>query len=455
MQAEECGDVVERPLSPIEQGLLFHYCYESQGAYVDQMVCDLIGPLDVQHLKQVLVRLLGLHESLRTGYIFRRGLEATCVIRKFVTPRIVEIDLSAIPDARAVLSRHVKADAESRFDLSRQVSRCTLYRLEERLHVFAWTYHHAVADSWTLRVLQEHFCAIYRALLEGRQDGLKATPYTAYIEWIASQDRKSTLSWWGAYLKRFTSRKGKDLTPTVTSDNRVCLHVTLPLLLLGMVNEVCRRCKVTRNIVLLAMWGILTLDHQKTSDCLVGCVVFGRNIAVRGIEQMAGVCANTVPIVIDGSKTVRELFAELQRHVLAASARSYLALSDILASAGLSRRDLHSIVNFTIDEGTVRNKHVGHLPFEITNLRYTQAANFDAYLDIEAHTTGIEITINFDRVRLHFDAGDIVRKCEQIVRCFANHPDSSAQDVLDVLLMGASPYDVEFAFELPSGKHEV
>src|SRR5947209_6620546 len=117
-------------------------------------------------------------------------MEVTGVVRESSARRLAFIDLSTEADARAVVSRRVAVEAEGRFDLSKQISRCALYRLEERLHIFAWTYHHAVADSWTLRLLQEQFCAVYRALLEGATpDDSKATPYTAYVDWVANQDR--------------------------------------------------------------------------------------------------------------------------------------------------------------------------------------------------------------------------------------------------------------------------
>jgi hypothetical protein len=447
-QAQENSGDLRRPLSPIEQGLLLHYFYETEGAYVDQMVCDIVGELDVRLFEETLQRLVATHESLRTCYIREAGLEMTGVVRSPSPRHLDVIDLSAEADAQAVVNRRV-AEAEVQFDLSKQVSRCALYRFEKRVHVFAWTYHHVVADSWTLRLLQEQFCAIYRVLLEGATPNQsKATPYSAYVDWIANQDQNSALSSWTAYLKGFRSRKVKALAPSV-GRCRSCLGLTLPLETRNQVDEVRRRYKVTKNVVLLAMWGIFALDQQQSSECLLGCVVFGRSIPVRGIETVAGVCANTVPIVIDGSKPIRDLFADLQRDVFAASARSYLAVSDVLASVGLSHRDLHSVVNFTIDERAVRNKHINHLPFSISNIRYKQAANFDAYLDVEAHDTGIDIAIHFDPACRYFVANETRRKCEQILSYFAHHDGGTVRNVLDALLIEPGRVDVEFAFDAP------
>ena len=439
---------VERHLSPIEQGLLFHHFYGIEGEYVDQMICDVEGELDVSLVEQTIQRLVALHESLRTLYIGGRpGLGISALVVESLIPQLAFIDLSAEPDARAIVNRRASADARIRFDLSKQVSRCSLYRLGDRLHLFTWTYHHVLADSWTLRLLQEQFCAIYRALSEGRVDGSRATPYAAYVDCIASQDQKSVLNSWAADLGRLKSRrKDHSATPGARAD-RACLQLTLPPESRGEIDQVRRQFKVTTNVVLLAMWGILALDQQQSSDCLFGCVVFGRSIPLKGIEAVAGVCSNTVPVLIDEATPVRDLLVGLQRNVLTASARAYLAISDVLASAGLSHRDLHSVVNFTIDERRVKNKDIDRLPFAITNLRYTQAATFEAYLDIEVQDTGIEIAIHFDRRRRHFEASEINRKCAHILRCLAHHPAGTVRDVLDSLLVDSSRLDVASTFD--------
>lgn len=434
-------DVVQRSLSPIEQGLLFHYLHEGQGAYVDQMVCDLAGRLDVRLLEDAVRQLVELHDALRTSYLRTAGLEWTAVVRACSGPCATFVDLSAETNARAVVERRVAEDGAVGFDLSRQSSRCTLYRLNERLHVFAWTYHHVVADSWTLRVLQEQFCALYLGLAD-----CTATPYTAYVDWIARQDRLADLTAWGAQLARVGQRRSEAMPAVGVRRNQTRLAVLLSPDTRRRVDDLRRQCKVTANVVLLAMWGILALEQQQASQCLVGCVVFGRGIPVRGIDKAAGVCANTVPIVIDGTRSVRELLADLQRDVIAAGARSYLALSDILAAAKLTPGDLHSVVNFTIDEPTVRNQHTAHLPFEITNVRYTQAASFDAYLDVEVLDGGIEITIHFDTARRYFDGEELRRKCERTVAHVAQHPGGTVREVLDALLADGTALDARFSF---------
>jgi hypothetical protein len=342
--------------------------------------------------------------------------------------------------------RRADADARRPFNPAREVSRCALYRLDDCLHVFSWTYHHALADSWTLRLLQVQFCAIYRGLSEGRVGAQKATPYSAYVRWIEDQDRASVLASWSVYLERLPGRLPKTVPVAPARGDRATVRIDLPSEVRAHVEQVRREHRVTPNMVVLAMWGILALDQQKTPGCMLGCVVFGRSLPLKGINAVAGVCSNTVPVVIDQDMSLGALLTGLQRDVLTASGRAYLTLSDVLATAGLSHHDLHSVVNFTIDTIEVTTPDSACLPFKITNIHYAQAASFDAYLDVEVGDEAIALTVHFDRARRTFDESDVGRACGIIARTMAEFPLSSVRDVLDALLLEAGAFDAGFDF---------
>src|SRR3974390_1305476 len=58
------------PLSPLQEGLLFHALYDAQGPnlYTVQLELDLDGPLDPEGLKTAVEALLARHASLRAGF---------------------------------------------------------------------------------------------------------------------------------------------------------------------------------------------------------------------------------------------------------------------------------------------------------------------------------------------------------------------------------------------------
>ena len=63
------------PLSPMQQGMLFHALYApGTGVYMWQVSCLLRGPLDLPSFRRALARLIQRHAILRTSFVWE-GLE--------------------------------------------------------------------------------------------------------------------------------------------------------------------------------------------------------------------------------------------------------------------------------------------------------------------------------------------------------------------------------------------
>src|SRR5215469_13797637 len=57
------------PLSPLQQGLLFHTLYApGSGVYVEQFVCRVRGALDAQAFVAAFRQVIARHPALRTAY---------------------------------------------------------------------------------------------------------------------------------------------------------------------------------------------------------------------------------------------------------------------------------------------------------------------------------------------------------------------------------------------------
>ena len=64
------------PLSPIQQGLLFHTLYDGSrsGTYVEQLSCTLEGDLNIRAFEQAWQKVIDSHPVLRTSFVWE-GLE--------------------------------------------------------------------------------------------------------------------------------------------------------------------------------------------------------------------------------------------------------------------------------------------------------------------------------------------------------------------------------------------
>ena len=71
MQMKNVEDVY--PLSPMQEGMLFHSVYAPQSeVYFEQVTCVLRGKLDVSAFKQAWQRVVARHPILRTCFLWER-----------------------------------------------------------------------------------------------------------------------------------------------------------------------------------------------------------------------------------------------------------------------------------------------------------------------------------------------------------------------------------------------
>jgi len=84
------------PLSPLQEGLLFHAMYspEQSAAYTMQLSLDFSGDLDVAVLRESARVLLARHAILRTAFRTRRSGQPIQVVLREVEPPWSEADLT-------------------------------------------------------------------------------------------------------------------------------------------------------------------------------------------------------------------------------------------------------------------------------------------------------------------------------------------------------------------------
>ena len=94
------------PLSPLQEGLLFHALYDAQApdVYTVQLELGLAGPLDSDALQAAARALVQRHASLRAGFRHENLSRPVQIILPRVTVPWRRIDLSLLDDASAMRS---------------------------------------------------------------------------------------------------------------------------------------------------------------------------------------------------------------------------------------------------------------------------------------------------------------------------------------------------------------
>nr|ADK54821.1 non-ribosomal peptide synthase [uncultured soil bacterium] len=332
------------PLSPLQEGMLFHALYDEQGTdvYVSQMIIGLDGPLDAVALRASWQALLDRHESLRAGFQRRSsGAPVQLIMRRAVLPWREE-DLSGLAEDKAwAESERIGLEERARrFDLSvPPLLKVLLVKVGPDRYRMMVTLHHILVDGWSLPLLMRELWTAYEAGGSTR-DLPPVTPYREYLAWLARQDKDAALEVWRKALEG--TREPTLVVPVVPTERNAAAapsdtvsgHASAELD--AALRELTRVHGLTLNTVVQAAWAMMVGKLTGRRDVVFGATVAGRPADLPGMETMLGLFINTVPVRVrfDPAQTVAGMLTELQAQQSAVMDHQYVGLSDIQRAAG-------------------------------------------------------------------------------------------------------------------------
>src|ERR1043166_8465104 len=146
------------PLSPMQQGLLFHTLYAPEASeYFVQLTCTLQGELDSEAFKRVWQAVLDRHSITRTSFVWENLQQPLQIVHSEIELPWHELDWRGVSPAeqQTRLQEFLKADHKQGFDLTQApLLRFSLIRLTENTHQFVWSHHHLLFDGWSLPLLR-------------------------------------------------------------------------------------------------------------------------------------------------------------------------------------------------------------------------------------------------------------------------------------------------------------
>ena len=328
------------PLSPMQQGMLFHTVYEREsGTYFEQSVFTLEGELDVASFQRAWQLVVDRHPILRSSFIW--DLEKPLqVVHREVAITIHEQDLrNQAPESHGPrLHEYLAEDRRRGFDLrTAPLIRLALFRTGDKAYKFVFSRHHIVLDRWSRSIVLKEVFETYESLSSGREPKLdQQRPYGDYISWLADQHLEDAESYWRAALAGFTeptavaidhksvnaAREGREF-----ADERIQLSEQSTARL----SEFAREHKLTLNTLTQGAWSLLLSTYAREKDVLFGVTVSGRPATLSGVESMVGLFINTLPlrVKLTPDRKILSWLKSLQEQQFALQQYEYCSLLDI------------------------------------------------------------------------------------------------------------------------------
>ncbi|NJD01334.1 MAG: amino acid adenylation domain-containing protein [Ruminiclostridium sp.] len=421
-------------LSAMQKNIYYQYV-NNPGAlsYFEQISYRVNYSFDINLVKSSYTYLVKQHDVLRTVLVQKKDE----VLQVVLNEREVEFRFEGIinkEEKEGYISKFKTEDRNRLFDLKKDnLIRLAVFRVDENVYEFIWSFHHIILDGWSTGILINNFFMIY---MSGDKYSLSRIPqYNTYIRWLEKQDFNKAREYWTGYLEDY--EEAASLYPNTNSEEggykkgrivlRLSEEVTKALLSLAQKNN------ITLNTVIHTIWGVMLAKYNRTNDVVFGVVVSGRPSEIDGINSMVGLFINTIPIRVQYSKDTRlnDLLKQVQESAINSEKYQYIDLAEIQA---ITKQNIinHILVfeNYPIADAI---NEIGDDGFKIEKTDVFEQTNYDLNI----------LIVPKSYMEFHFDfnsniySQDFIERLTKHLQCLIlnilKNADSAISDI-DILL---------------------
>jgi amino acid adenylation domain-containing protein/non-ribosomal peptide synthase protein (TIGR01720 family) len=393
------------PLSPMQQGMLFYSLYAPEkGMYMEQLSCALYGDLNAAAFAEAWQRAATRHDILRTAFIWENVGEPLQVVQQGVALKLDQHDWRALSTAEQerLLESYLDADRLRPFEFSSApLMRLALMRTADSAHRFIWTHHHLLLDGWSSALLLREVLSTYEILCRGEEPrASRPASFRDYINWLMQQDVSKAELFWRAELKGFTrptllttSRQGSDIAFEQQKVSKQEAQLTPEET--ASLASFARSSQLTLSTLVHGAFALLLSRYSMEDDVLFGTTVSGRPPALAGVDSMAGLFINTLPVRVQAQPQANALswLRSLQAKLVNLRDYEYSSLTEIQGWSEVARGQtlfecLLVFENYPVDQALLdQNARLSFSDvrsYERTNYPLTIAALPGAELRLQA-----------------------------------------------------------------------
>ncbi len=397
------------PLTPMQQGMLFH-ARQAPGspAYTEQVVWRVSGAFDVVRYQSAWDALHDRHDALRSVFTHEKSREPLqMVLKERRADYAFESLLDSPAGEREARAAAVRAAERSRgFDLARgPMLRVRVLQIEAAEHDVILTWHHILFDGWSTHLVLRDLLALYDASLTGSAAALPPVPsYAPYVEWLKSRDHKGSLAYWQGLLADYdaSAEIAPLKSPRAEAFDLQRVDVRLDAATHRSLQALATAHDATMSSVVQAAWGVVLGRYNDTRDVVFGAVVSGRSPEVAGIERIAGLLINTIPVRVSYGEqdTFPQLVARLQQQAIDSQPHHAARLADIQNQSELRAGLIKHLVVF--ENYPASQMGTGATGLAACVLETSEPTNYDLLLIVEPGETL--------RLEFQFNAGAYTRE---------------------------------------------
>ncbi|MBA4496580.1 condensation domain-containing protein, partial [Paenactinomyces guangxiensis] len=424
-------------LSPLQQGMLFHYLDDPNNtAYFQQTAFSIEGSLDLSSLKESIQDLIRKYDTLRTVFLYENLNQPIQVVLKERKAEVVFQDLSTLNDEekQSCIDEFKRKDRERGFDLSRDLLiRFALLQTDSQNYQLILSFHHILMDGWCMGILIDDLLHMYQQRIKRQPIVMEKVPsYGEYIRWLKEQDQEQACAYWNQYLEGYEQLTGIPIQERKGNHNYIQSEISFDLGtdLTSKLTKLARMQQVTLNTVFQTVWGLLLQKYNDTREAVFGAVVSVRPTEIRDVEKSVGLFINTIPVRIRSRKqeTFSRLLQEVQQAALNVKPYHYVSLAEIQSNRSQSAPLIDHIMvfeNFPFDK-SVFDRELG---FRITDVEIFEQTNYDFNVIIHPdETLAVKFVFNKEIYSPEF-VQNMFNHLQQVVKLVVANPHIPVEEI--------------------------
>ena len=402
------------PLSPMQQGMLFHSLYAPEsGVYFEQMTMDLTGNIDVTAFEAAWQKVVDRYSILRTFFVLENRQTPLQIVLKQVLLPWQNLDWRELDcqEQEQQLEQLLQTQREQGFDFNQApLMNCILVRLGDNNYKFIWSHHHILMDGWCLPIIFKDVLGFYEAQIQGVSYQLpKPRPYSDYIAWLNSQDKSAAIDFWQQYLQGFTAPTPLVVDKTISQSKHNSkdyheIDCVLSAEKSQKLAAIAQQNRCTLSTIVQAAWSLLLSRYSDDDDVVFGVTVSGRP-TISGVEDMVGLFINTLPlrIKVHSEEQLISWLQEIQESMVKLQQYSYTPLVDIQANSQVNGGTplFESIVvfeNYPIDSSLLNQEY----SLQLSNIEGFEKTNYPLTV-VAVPGDELSIKISYDTARFAQD----------------------------------------------------
>ncbi|MEM7712852.1 MAG: amino acid adenylation domain-containing protein [Cyanobacteria bacterium P01_A01_bin.68] len=340
------------PLSPMQQGMLFHSLYApNSGVYIIKVSFEIHGKLDTTTFKQAWQVAIDKHPILRTAFVWEKVEKPLQVVGRKVKVPIILIDWLSLElsTQNQQLKELLQNQQKQGFNLAKApLMRLILIRKQPQVYQFIWIYHHLLLDGWSVPFVLQDVLNSYSAINKGEsllnKLAHKPRPYKDYIAWLQQQNLSQAEQFWRKNLAGFIAptpfRVDKKLEPAIKpNSNNQKQEIQVSEQITSKIQTFAKNHQLTLNTLIQAAFALMLSRYSGENDIVFGVTSSGRPATLINSESMVGLFINTLPlrVQVDGTQKLLPWLQQLQKQQIELQQYEYSPLVEIQRWSDISR----------------------------------------------------------------------------------------------------------------------